>query len=162
MASCLLWVVLGVSAPSAPGQCSPAELATILATDAASGDGVGHSVAMDGDTAILGAPLQSHRAGAAAGAAYIFVRSGDSWIQQATLIADDAAPNERFGVSVALSNDTAVVGAFLADHDGGVDAGSAYVFVRSGPPGGEIWTQQAKLTASDAASGDLFGIAVAV
>ena len=63
-----------------------------------------------------------------------------------------------FGISVAVSGDTAVVGAHRDDTPAGDDAGSAYVFVRSGG----TWTQQAKLTASDAAAGDLFGFSVAV
>jgi hypothetical protein len=155
-------MLFGFAETPAPGQCRPAELATIIATDAATSDGLARSVAMHDDTAIVGAPMDTHLAGSAAGAAYIFVRSGEMWIQQAKLIAADAAPNERFGVSVALWGDTAVVGAFLADHNGGVDAGSSYVFVRSGPPGSKVWTQQAKLTASDAEKSDFFGIAVAV
>ncbi|MDQ3623880.1 MAG: hypothetical protein M3463_15555 [Verrucomicrobiota bacterium] len=62
-----------------------------------------------------------------------------------------------FGVSVAISGDTVVVGANGND-DAGASSGSAYVFVRSGA----TWTQQQKLTASDAASGDFFGISVAI
>ncbi len=69
------------------------------------------------------------------------------------LTASDAAAFDYFGWSVALSGDTALVGANRAD-DAGTSSGSAYVFVRSGTS----WTEQAKLTASDGAAGDGFGI----
>ena len=88
----------------------------------------------------------------------MFVRSGGAWTQQAKLTASDAAADDQFGYSVAVAGDTAVVGAHSDDTLAGTDAGSAYVFVRSGG----AWTQQAKLTASDAAAGDHFGISVAV
>ncbi len=126
-------------------------------SDAAIADEFGASVAVSGDTAIVGAH-RNDDAGSASGSAYVFVRSGGIWNQQAKLTAIDAAAGDQFGYSVAVSGDTAVVGAYLDDHVGGIDSGSAYVFVRSGG----IWSQQAKLTASDAAAGDLFGISVAV
>ncbi|NDJ60764.1 MAG: PKD domain-containing protein, partial [Chloroflexi bacterium] len=82
-----------------------------------------------------------------------------SLTQQAKLTAADAAFNDEFGFSVALSSDggTALIGAYL-DDDFGFDSGSAYVFVRSG----STWSQQAKLTAADAAAVDVFGEAVAL
>ena len=78
------------------------------------------------------------------GSAYIFVRSGTTWIQQAKLTASDAAALDQFGFVVAVSGDTAVVSAVYDDHLGEeVDmSGSVYVFGRSGT----TWTQQAKLT----------------
>ena len=88
----------------------------------------------------------------------MFVRSGGTWTQQAKLTASDAAADDLFGISVAVAGDTAVVGAYFDDTPAGTDAGSAYVFVRSGG----TWTQQAKLTASDAAASDQFGVSVAV
>ena len=75
----------------------------------------------------------------------------------AKLTASDAAVDDLFGFSVSVSGDTAVIGAFH-DDDGGSDSGSAYVFTRSGG----AWTQQAKLTASDAAAEDFFGYSVSV
>ena len=96
-------------------------------------------------------------AGSSSGSAYVFVRSGTSWIQEAKLTASDAAESDLFGLSVALSGDTALVGA-LFDDDAGSDSGSAYVFKRSGTS----WSQQAKLTASDAAADDTFGRSVAL
>ncbi len=78
--------------------------------------------------------------------------------QEAKLTASDAAGNDWLGWSVALSGDTALVGAYFDDNAGGTNAGSAYVFTRTGG----VWTQQAKLTASDAAVGDIFGVSVAL
>jgi len=133
------------------------EQAKLTASDAAEYDSFGYSVAVSGDTAVIGAVYDTHAGGDYAGSAYVFVRSGGVWTQQAKLTASDAALADRFGISVSISGDTAVVGAHYDDHAGGSDAGSAYVFVRSGG----IWTQQAKLTASDAAAEDGFGISVA-
>ncbi|MEM7789332.1 MAG: T9SS type A sorting domain-containing protein [Bacteroidota bacterium] len=77
--------------------------------------------------------------------------------EAAKLTASDGAARDRFGVSVSVSGTRALVGAF-ADEDAGDDAGSAYVFERVGG----TWTETAKLTASDAAAGDVFGISVAL
>lgn len=79
--------------------------------------------------------------------------------EEAHLVAGDAAADDFFGNSVAVSGDTAVVGAFVDDDPvRGANTGAAYVFVRNG----STWTQQQKLTASDAAAGDRFGSAVAI
>ena len=63
------------------------------------------------------------------GSAYVFVRSGGVWSQQQKLVASDAAASDFFGLSVAISGETVVVGALLDDVGAGVDQGSAYVFV---------------------------------
>jgi FG-GAP repeat protein len=128
----------------------------LTASDAAAGDDFGGSVAIDGDTAVVGARLNDD-AGDSSGSAYVFVRSGTTWTEQQKLTASDAAERDSFGESVAVSGDTAVVGARWND-DAGDSSGSAYVFVRSGT----TWTEQQKLTASDAAEGDFFGISVAI
>jgi len=125
----------------------------LTASDAASGDFFGASVAVLGDTAVVGASGDD----GLSGSAYVFTRSGTTWTEQQKLTASDAAAGDRFGGSVAVLGDTAVVGAFN-DDDAGNDSGSAYVFTRSGT----TWTEQQKLTASDAAAGDRFGVSVAV
>lgn len=140
------------------GQCSPIEVAKLAASDAAANDYFGTSVAISGDTALISAAEDDNLGGVGAGSVYVFVRSSGVWMQQAMLVASDAAANDNFGISVALSGDTAVVGAYRNDHVGGTNAGAAYVFVRSSG----IWTQEAKLTASDAAANDEFGIDVAL
>jgi hypothetical protein len=118
----------------------------------------GYSVSVSGDTAIVGAVHDDTTGGMDAGAAYVFVRSGPAWVLQQRLVASDGAANDLFGRNVAVLGDTAVVGAYTDDTEGGLDAGSAYVFVRSGT----AWTQQQKLTASDGADADAFGIWVAL
>ena len=69
-------------------------------------------MAVSGDTAVVGAYLDDTPAGADAGSAYVFVRSGGTWTQQQKLTAPDAAAGDRFGFSVAVSGDTVVVGAY--------------------------------------------------
>jgi hypothetical protein len=132
-----------------------------LQAELTAGDGVGFgdSVALSGDTAVVGAPYHVIAGKIDAGAAYVFTRSGGSWTAQAKLVAADAAANDRFGHSVALSGDTAVVGAPYRDAAGLLPhAGAAYVFTRSGGS----WTPQQTIVATDAADGDQFGHSVAV
>jgi hypothetical protein len=124
-------------------------------SDAASA-GFGASVAVSGDTALVGAWVDTHSGVFFAGSAYVFVRSGTTWSLQQKLTAPDAAPHDAFGLSVAVSGDTALVGAYQDDHSGFGDEGSAYVFVRSGT----TWSLQQKLTAPDAAQLDYFGKSV--
>jgi hypothetical protein len=132
--------------------------AKLLAGDGAEADQFGVSVSVSGDTALIGANLDDDDVhGSDAGGAYVFVRSGTSWTQQAKLTAPDGAGGDNFGDNVALQGDTALLGVPF-DSDLGAQSGSAYVFVRSGTS----WTQQAKLLAGDGASADLFGVAVAL
>ncbi len=125
--------------------------AKLTASDAASYDYFGNAVSLSGDTALISAHGDDD-AGSGSGSAYVFTRSGSSWSQQAKLTASDAASYDYFGWAVSLSGNTALIGAYR-DDDGATDSGSAYVFTRSGT----TWSQQAKLTASDAAAGDYFG-----
>ena len=120
------------------------------ASDGAGGDSFGYSVALDGDTALVGAYGDDDKGGTS-GSAYIFTRSGGVWTQQAKLTASDGEALDRFGYSVALDGDTALVGAY-GDDDKAPQSGSAYIFTRSGG----VWSQQAKLTASDGAGNDYF------
>ena len=90
------------------------------------------------------------------GLVFVYVREGSNWIEQASFDSDEPAANRRFGTSVAISGDTIVVGS--NDDHAGDNSGSAYVFVRNG----DIWTQQAKLTASDATQDDSFGVSVSI
>ncbi|MCZ6679553.1 MAG: T9SS type A sorting domain-containing protein, partial [Candidatus Poribacteria bacterium] len=131
--------------------------AKLIADDAQNFALFGNSVGISGDTAIVGAWGDDNAGGFDAGAAYIFVRNGGNWSQQAKLTALDADVDDRFGISVAISGDTAIVGAYF-DDDNGNTAGAAYIFVRNGT----IWSQQQKLLASDGGSNDLFGGSVAI
>ncbi len=126
--------------------------AKLLADDGVEFDQLGSSVAISGETAVIGSVNHN-----VLGSAYVFVRNGSSWTQQAELLADDGALEDSFGTAVALFGDTAVITA-QADDDLGSFSGSAYVFVRDGTS----WTQQAKLLADDGAMEDTFGSAVAL
>jgi len=134
------------------------EQAKLTASDAGTHDGFGYSVALSDGTAAIGAVYDDHAGAEDAGSAYVFVYSNGAWMQQAKLIASDAAAGDYFGWSVVLDGGTAVIGAIWDDHAGGTDAGSAYAFVRSGA----AWAEQAKLAPSSAAAGDCFGFSVAL
>ena len=131
------------------------EQAVLYADDLDAGDELGRSVAISGGYAIAGAHYKD------GGAAYIYYKDQggtDAWGQQAKLVADDGETSDCFGESVAISGNHAVVGAHCDEHSGISNAGSAYIFYRSGT----TWSQQAKLTASDAAEADQFGRSVAI
>jgi hypothetical protein len=128
--------------------------AKLLASDGADYDEFGCSVSVSGDTALVGA----YGHDGSKGAAYVFFRTGTSWTQQAKLIAPDGTTNDQFGLSIALSGDTALVGAHWDEDIDDYDSGSAYVFIRTGT----TWSQQQKLLASDGAAYDEFGRAVSL
>jgi hypothetical protein len=125
--------------------------AKLTAGDAAAGDQFGFSVSIAAGRVVAGAH-QDDDAGSNSGAAYIFKHNGTSWSQEAKLIASDADEGDDFGISVAIDNDSVVVGA-RSDEVAGTNSGSAYLFTFDGTS----WSQLAKLTASDAAEGDQFG-----
>jgi len=140
----------------------------------------GYSVAISGDTIVVGAENEPSSAtgvdgnqidfsAAGAGAAYVFVRDEDTWTQQAYLKASNAEGGDRFGRSVAISDDTVVVSALFEESsatgvngdqsdNSAVLSGAAYVFVRNE----STWTQQAYLKASNTEMEDLFGRSVAI
>ncbi|EFO80628.1 alpha beta-propellor repeat-containing integrin [Oscillochloris trichoides DG-6] len=146
--------------------------AYLKASNAQAGDRFGYSVAISGDTIVIGADgedsngsAQSDNSAPDSGAAYVFVRSGNTWSQQAYLKASNAQAGDYFGSIVAISSNTIVVGAYNEDSDGSSEgnnsaatAGAAYVFVRSGT----TWSQQAYLKASNVQAGDYFGTRVAI
>lgn len=144
-----------VASPEAAGAdlSSPQRL---TASDPHLDDSFGWDVAISGETMVVGAPRHRHGA-ERGGAAYVFVRDGAGWVQQAELLADDRTQKNSFGNSVATSGDTIVIGD-CGNDEVARNAGAAYVFVRSG----NEWTQQAKLTAGDATPRDEFGCGVAV
>ena len=132
------------------------EMQKLLASDGVASDYFGHSVSIDGDTALIGS-YQATGNAYMSGSAYVFIRTGNTWKQQAQINASDGGAVDEFGFSVSLSGDTALIGA-CNDDDNGVDSGSAYVFTRSGT----TWTQQAKLLVPDGAAGDHFGCSVSL
>jgi len=118
----------------------------------------GASVAIAGDTIVVGAEHSVVGQNGTQGSAYVFTRSGTTWTQQARLVADDGAAGDFFGNSVSVSGDTVVVGTYFKDVGGNFNQGAAYVFTRAGT----AWTQQAKLTADDGAANDNFGSSVSI
>ncbi|PHZ84471.1 FG-GAP repeat protein [Paremcibacter congregatus] len=130
--------------------------AKITATDGMAGDAFGQSIAFAGDTLVIGAPHDNDR-GDNSGSVYVFTRANTGWDLQTKLTAADGAAGDVFGISVAYSDDTLVVGADLNDEKA-LNAGAVYVLTRSGGH----WSQQAKLTAADGAETDIFGVRVAL
>jgi len=157
-----------------------AQQAYLKASNPGVSDYFGAPVAVSGDTVVVGAPYedssdfvvngdQADNLAPDAGAAYVFVRNGTTWTQQAYLKASNTDPSDYFGSSVAISGDTVVVGATGEDSAAlGVNgsqadnsssaSGAAYVFVRNGI----TWSQQAYLKASNSEAGDTFSQSVAI
>jgi hypothetical protein len=143
-------------------------------------DSFGVSVGISGDTIVVGAYAedsnatgvngdQANNLALESGAAYVYVRSGTVWTQQAYLKASNTEQGDNFGWSVGISGETVVVGAFreasnatgvngLQSNNLAFQSGAVYVFQRSGT----AWTQQAYLKASNTGIGDTFGYAVAI
>jgi hypothetical protein len=149
--------------------------AYLKASNTGAGDGFGIHVTISGDTIVVGVIWEASNAigvngdetdnsEVGSGAAYVFVRTGTTWTQQAYLKASNTEADDQFGHSVAVSGDTVVIGAPYEDSNAtGVNgnqsdesatwAGAAYVFVRSGTN----WTQQAYLKGAKTEAEDRFG-----
>ncbi len=133
-----------------PGTALGAEQ-KLQAGDSATNDRLGEAVALDGDTAVVGAFNED----TGRGAVYVFARLGNVWMQTAKLTASDRAENDQLGISVAIDGDTIVAGA-TGDE---ASQGSAYTFARTGAA---TRSETAKLRASDGAAGEQLGISVAI
>jgi hypothetical protein len=150
----------------------------VKAFNAGSDDWFGMSVALSGNTLVVGAPLErgsqsgvnppTDDLGFNKGAAYVFVRYDGAWVQQAYLKASNAEDDDRFGSVVAISGETIVVsapwedgsgtGINPPDNNGAIQAGAVYVFQRRD----NIWTQEAYLKGSNTAFADFFGSSLAL
>ena len=138
------------------------EVTKITASDGATEDRFGIAVALNGDTVIVGAFFDDDN-GTDSGSAYIYGRNvggTDNWGGVAKITASDGAAEDQLGLGVAISGDTAIVGARL-DDDNGTESGSVYVYERNAG-GTDNWGEVTKITASDAAADDRFGIKVAI
>ncbi|TKB67085.1 MAG: hypothetical protein E8D47_04635 [Nitrospira sp.] len=149
----------------------------VKASNADLDDQFGSSIALYGDTLVVGTPnedswgvgvnvaVQGDNSAANSGAAYVFQRNSGVWAQEAYLKASNTGTDDQFGTSVAIAGDTVVVGAAQEDgngtgvnpntqgDNGATDSGAVYVFTRSG----STWTQQAYLKPSNTGAGDRFG-----
>ena len=137
-----------------PNWASGTQQQKLTSSDAATGDKLGQQldISGDGNYALAAAPSKN----SSQGAVYVFLKSGSTWAQQAKLTAS-VQNNDQFGIGSRISEDgsTVVIGA--RNGGSGINGtGEAYIFTRSGT----TWSQQAKLTASDAADGDVFGAGV--
>lgn len=119
------------------------QIQKVTASDGKAADLFGSSVALQGDTAVVGAYLHDS-IGNDAGATYVFVRSGQTWVQSQKLTASDLEIGDRFGQKVLLKNGTLVI-ASTQDDDFGPTSGSAYIFAKAGGS----WIQKQKLTPPD-------------
>jgi len=149
----------------AEAQCTATETAMMTAGDGAAGDQFGISIAVDGDTAVVGAWLDDNAAGTNAGAAYVYQRDQggpDAWGEVVKLTAPGTrgAADDAFGFSVAISGDTIVVGSFR-DDTVAFDAGVAYVYERNVPTP-DAWGLTKTLTDPGGGSDDSFGWSVSI
>ena len=140
----------------ASGSSTWSQQAKIEQSDETAGDEFGGSVSISGDYIIVSA-WKDDDGGSASGSAYIFVRSGTSWSQQAKLVASDAAAGDNFGGAVSISGDNVIVGAPFND-DSATNSGSAYIYKRYGAS----WRIDKKVVANDPAQDDYYGISVAI
>jgi hypothetical protein len=158
--SILLLAACGVANLPGPAVADITETAKLVASDGAAGDELAF-VSISGQTLVAGALFDDGPAGENQGSAYVFEYDGTAWTQVARLTPSDAAAGDWFGVAVAISGDTIVIGARFHDGPAGADQGAAYLFVR--PAGG--WTdstESCRLAAPDAAAGDQFGNSVSI
>ncbi len=128
------------------------------ASDGASFDYFGESVSVNGNTAVIGAALDDCDAGESCGSAYVFRFNGTEWVEEQKLTAQDAGVVDQFGASVSVDGDRILIGAFQDDCASGTQCGSAYVFHFDGTS----WSEEQKLTASDAEKRDFFGASVSL
>ena len=126
----------------------------ITSSDGQPSDFFGGSVALDGDTALIGANGATVNGNGSEGAAYVFTQSGGTWTQLQKLTSSDGGAYDSFGGMVILSGSTAFIGADYASISGNFATGAAYVFTQSGG----VWSQAQKLTADDGQSMDMFGV----
>jgi len=136
------------------------EEAKLLASDGEAGDHLGTSVALSGERALIGA-FGDDDNGLDSGSAYIFRYDGVSgtWLEEAKLLPSDGTESERFGNSVALCGDRALIGSYRDGHNGPL-SGSAYLFRYDSAS--ELWYEEAKLLPADGDLSDYFGCTVAL
>ena len=145
----------------ASGWASMTQTAKLTASDGTTNAAFGSAVANNDGTVVVGSLLATVGTNTGQGAAYVFTIPGTGWAnmtQTAKLTASDGTAGDNFGSSLSIYGTAIVVGANNATLDARNDRGTAYLFAGTGA----AWTQAAKLTAPDGASGDHFGSAVSV
>ncbi len=138
--------------------------AVLSSTNLSSGDHFGNSVAISGDTVIIGA-FGDDEKNSDSGAAYIYEKPSSGWAdtntEKAKLKASDADSDDLFGANVAISGDTVLIGAYF-DNETNTDSGAAYIYEKPSSGWADSAVEKAKLKASDADSSDLFGASVSI
>ena len=130
----------------------------VVASDPGTGDRFGTAIAIEGDTMVIGAGFGDEFTGAA----YVFVRTGDTWIETQRLVPADSQTFDGFGFAVAIEGDTIIIGASLSSPfvaPGELQGtGAAYVFMRTG----DTWTETQKLSADAPQADGRFGAQLAI
>lgn len=124
----------------------------VTLTTGTANDEFGFSVALDGNTAVIGAPLARPNGTASTGAVYVYINDGTAWQLEQELLASDGLNSDLFGTSVAIDGDTVAIGA-LAEIGFANFQGKAYVFTRSAG----VWTEEEIIIAADGQEDDFFG-----
>ena len=124
----------------------------LVASDKEANAHFGYSVALEGDTVVVGARYDDEGGVTDAGAVYIFKRSGALWSEEAKLFASDKETSSRFGVSVELEGDTIVAGAYYNDEGGVTNAGAVYIYEGLDDPSSEPTSSPSSLPSSEPSS----------
>ncbi|MEW6742110.1 MAG: FG-GAP repeat protein [Planctomycetota bacterium] len=154
MTSLSVFSALSLLASPVEAQCGVTEFQELTASDGVHGDFFGDSVSISGNVALVGAFMDDALFDLGKGSAYVYRYDGNVWSEEHKLTASDGYLGSRFGDSVAVAGDVAVVG---APGSFSFDPGGAYVYRYNG----SVWIEEQKLTASDL-SGGFFGSSVAV
>ena len=158
------WKSLTLSASSLPGPSSWAppttELCRLTATDGDANDEFGGRVDIDKNVIVVGANDHDTNGNSNQGKAYIFERNGECWLQISELTALGSAADDRFGLSVAISDDVVIVGAPFHNNDGNSDQGKAYIYVKPETGWPPTMTQTTTLISNDGNAEDQMGMSV--
>ena len=136
------------------------EQAILRASNAGRNDYFGSSVAVEGDTVVIGSPGAEGPMGTPinTGAAYVFTRDGTGWREETIIRTSEPWSGDSFGIAVDISGNTIIVGAHTKGINGFVQAGAAFIFEREG----DVWIEKALLRADDPRNEDYFGWSVAI
>ena len=159
LAFCLLLPALILVEAAGIRIVPPAE--KLLAADGSDDHNFGRALALDGQTAVIGAPSWDNNGNSRQGAVYIFTRGTDGWVERARLGEEDGGIGDGFGGAVALDAETLAVGVFGKNRPSpnfATDVGSVVVYTGAG----STWTEQATLMPADLIASNFFGMSVAL
>lgn len=134
------------------------EESQVTASDGATEDYYGKSVSISGDYIIVGAESHDTNGNINQGKAYVYRRTGTTWMEEAILVSSDGQTADKFGNSVSITENYAIIGAKFHDTNGNIHQGKAYVYKRTGT----TWSEEAILVSSDGKAADQFGSSVSL